>query len=68
MNDENVNWVAVVSFGGGDETPVIRISETDEKRFGQRKDAKLGVKFELGAASSRRFHHCVNARFIGPGR
>jgi len=48
VQDESVNRVAVVALGGRDETPVIRIGQSEDQRLGESEDLKLRIVFEFG--------------------
>ena len=67
MYDKHVERVAIFSFGGWHEPPIVWVGQTGEQRFRQREDFKLGVKFEFAPAAARGLYNGVNVFLIGPG-
>src|SRR6185312_14701690 len=53
----DVKWVAVLGFGGWDKSPVMRIGQSGEKRFGKRECLELGIIAELRTAATGRLDH-----------
>jgi hypothetical protein len=60
MNDEDIDWIAIVSLCRWDEAPVIWVSEARKKRLGKRENVEFGIKLQLGAAPSRRFYDGID--------
>jgi len=68
MNDENVERVAVVRLGGGNEAPIVGVCQSGKQRFRERERAQLRIELQLDPAAPRRFDHRMHMVLVGPGR
>src|ERR1700684_2928551 len=68
VDDHDIEGVAIVGPGGGDEAPIMRIGQPDEKRLFQRERFEFWIKSYLRATSPRRFNDHMYVASLGEGR
>jgi hypothetical protein len=66
MDDKDVEWIAVLSPGGGYESPIIRIDQARHKGLRQGKDPEFRIVLQFAVTSARGFYDRVDVRFVGP--
>jgi hypothetical protein len=66
MDDKDVEWIAVLSLGGWDESPIIRIGEARHKRLRQSKDPEFRIVFKFAVTTAGGFDDRIDVRFVGP--
>jgi hypothetical protein len=67
VDHKNIDRVAVLRLGGRDETPIVRIRQSDKQWFCQSEGTELCIEFQFATAAPGGLYHRMNEFLIGPG-